>query len=600
MKTMIGRKMCFTLLLLATGLHLAAYELICPPNMTGDVCYQINTTTHTATLSGGYPPANFVIPETVENNAVNYTVTAIGEDAFKDKSGITSLTIPATVETIGNNAFAASTITSNIVSVTFAATCNTTLLIDSEAFHNCNMDTVILPVNTKQINWRAFNQCHAIKKLVIPNTVDSIESLAFRYCDGLKDVYVSWPGSQVSGLKIKKDIFEDVPCASIPLHIPKGTKDVYKEIEPWKYFKLMSDTAVVTDSPTANDRTYDGTMQDLVIAGTVSGGTMHYSMDNSTWSPVIPQGKDYGTYTVYFKAAGDTNHEDSIPASNSVPVTISKKDLNIKADDQTISYGDPLIPSATYTGFVTGEDAGVLSSAVEFDCDYHVGSPVGTYPIVLKNAAAANYEISYTNGTITVEPDVFVIHAHPDPDSPTEYYSTFYHSSKNYAMPDGVNAEAYVAALNNGALYLTKVAEGTDILPADHAVILKANANTFELSRSLDDPVSIAEANSLLGTDVAMAAPDHCYVLSDHSSDHTVTGLGFYHYTIPLNSHKAYVLISGSSQAPQRLRFIYETPTGIESITNNSSSITNKIIIDGHLIIIREGVQYNAYGQKIQ
>ena len=519
MKTLFGKRKFVTLLLLAIGLHAAAdIELYCTAE---NGCYQLNTTTHKATLSGGNPSTNLVILATINKDAVDYTVTAVKKDAFKDNEAISSVSIPATIDTIGKNAFAASSITSSIIRVTFADICSTSLLVDSEAFYNCKMDTVILPVNTKQINWRAFNQCHDMKRLVIPNTVDSIESLAFRYCDGLTQVCVSWPASEVDGLKIKSDIFDGVPTASIPLYVPIGTGDTYKAKEPWKYFKIMSDTIVILSAPNPNNRTYDGTWQDLVFAGSVTGGSMYYSIDNSHWSDTIPKGKDVGIYTVYYKVISEVSHEDYIPASNAV--------------------------------------------------------------------------------TVTIQPDVFEIHAHADPNNPTEYYSTFYHSSKDYQMPDGVNVEAYVATLSDGALYLNKVAEGTDILPHGQAVILKANTNTFVLSRSFDDPITISATNNLQGTDISMPAPEHCYVLSDHAADHSETGLGFYQYAIALTPHKAFVLIpDGASQAPKRLRFIFDTPTGIESISNNPLNITNKVIVDGQLIIIREGVQYNAYGQKIQ
>ena len=59
-------------------------------------------------------PATVTIPSTVTNGGTNYTVTSIGDDAFKSISNLTSITIPASVKTIGHYAFYAC---SNLASV---------------------------------------------------------------------------------------------------------------------------------------------------------------------------------------------------------------------------------------------------------------------------------------------------------------------------------------------------------------------------------------------------------------------------------------------------------------------------------------------------
>lgn len=55
----------------------------------------------------------------------------------------------------------------------------------------------------------------------------------------------------------------------------------------------------------------DGQYHDLVHAGTAQGGYMVYSLDGVTWFTTLPGATATGTYTVYYRAVGDSNHCDS-------------------------------------------------------------------------------------------------------------------------------------------------------------------------------------------------------------------------------------------------------------------------------------------------
>ena len=75
-------------------------------------------------------------------------------------------------------------------------------------------------------------------------------------------------------------------------------------------------------SPIAN-LVYDGNEHALVSPGTVSGGTMSYSLDGSTYSDTIPTATDAGSYEVYFRVTPD-NPSIVGPAGGSVTATIAK------------------------------------------------------------------------------------------------------------------------------------------------------------------------------------------------------------------------------------------------------------------------------------
>ena len=179
-----------------------------------------------------------------------------------------------------------------------------------------------------------------------------------------------------------------------------------------------------------------------------------------------------------------------------------------------------------------------------------------------------------------------------DPDHAGVYYSTFFDSANKYALPAGV--EAYVATRDGANLLLSKIADAGQTIPADNAVILKSSVTPFTLTPSDAETVPVNAINSLKGTDVAIATPANCYVLG--GADGVV---GFYKYSgTNLNPHKAYVVFSGSNQAPRRMPFIFDAATGVENVQGNVQS--TKVLRDGQLIIIRNGVEYNANGMMVK
>ena len=74
----------------------------------GDFAYIILEGTAIVTTKYYYTGAytgNVVIPSSVTIDGFSYTVTSIGNSAFSDCSGLTSVTIPESVTSIGNYAF---------------------------------------------------------------------------------------------------------------------------------------------------------------------------------------------------------------------------------------------------------------------------------------------------------------------------------------------------------------------------------------------------------------------------------------------------------------------------------------------------------------
>ncbi|HUR46443.1 MAG TPA: MBG domain-containing protein, partial [Candidatus Saccharimonadales bacterium] len=109
-----------------------------------------------------------------------------------------------------------------------------------------------------------------------------------------------------------------------------------------------------------------------------------------------------GNYSISASGATDLNYSISF-ANGTLSVTPAA--LTIRADDKTRTAGQPNpVFTATYTGFVNGDTANVLSPGPTFTTSATQASPAGNYPIVASGAAAVNYLITHVNGTLTITP----------------------------------------------------------------------------------------------------------------------------------------------------------------------------------------------------
>ena len=131
----------------------------------------------------------FVNCKSLTSMTIPSSVTSIGKVAFALCSGLTSITIPNSVTSIGTGTFSWSGITSATIP-------NSVTRIDGN-FQNCkSLASVSIPSSVTSIGTDAFNGCSALTSISIPNSVTSIGEKAFYDCTGLTSV--SFPGSVTS------------------------------------------------------------------------------------------------------------------------------------------------------------------------------------------------------------------------------------------------------------------------------------------------------------------------------------------------------------------------------------------------------------------
>ena len=295
----------------------------------------------------------------------------------------------------------------------------------------------------------------------------------------------------------------------------------------------------------------------------------------------------------------------TIPQSTFLKCT-SLATVTLPAALTSIGYGAFMSCYALNTIYCYAENPPTLGNDVFLDDNTWQPMDLSNVTLYVPYGSIAAYQaadgwssfgtIAAIPGTEPAAPADEDITANPDPQNAGVYYSTFFDSANKYALPAGV--EAYVATVSSNALNLTKIAGEGQTIPADNAVILKSSVANFTLAVSDAAPVSFTATNSLQGSDEAIATPDNCYVLSGEDGV-----VGFYRYTgADLNAHKAYVVYSGSqSVASRRMPFVFneeQTATGVESEEAEAGS--RKVMENGRLVIIRNGVRYDAQGQVIE
>lgn len=111
------------------------------------------------------------------------SVTTIADNAFKDCSGLTSITIPSSVTTIGDSAFINC---SNLSQITIP---DSVTEIGDGAFNYCTKLTgITIPNSVTKIGDATFYCCQQLTSIIIPDNVTKIGKGAFKGCKKLTSI----------------------------------------------------------------------------------------------------------------------------------------------------------------------------------------------------------------------------------------------------------------------------------------------------------------------------------------------------------------------------------------------------------------------------
>ena len=287
-----------------------------------------------------------VIPRQVYYNGSYYRVTSIANYAFEDGKNVTYLSIPSSINRIGEFAFIDCGYNIDVNIEDLSAWCNTTLgnehasplssadrlyvngsrvwdlyipygvetvsnftfyqcrcissvsfsstvrTIGSSAFEDCtNLSWVSLSEGLQTIGGSAFEGCTGLAAITIPSTVSEILINAFNRCTNLNDITsLVW-----SPFPIDYSVFCTYDTAT--LTVPSGTKSAYRNTEGWYNFTRINDGTssaefsrnsinyVVTSPSTVSVKSVSKYLTRVIIPETVyNNGTYYQVTGLADWS----------------------------------------------------------------------------------------------------------------------------------------------------------------------------------------------------------------------------------------------------------------------------------------------------------------------------
>ena len=171
---------------------------------------------------------------------------SIAEYAFAYCTGLTSVTIPSSVTSIGRGAFEGTTWFNNqpdglvyagkvaygykgtMPENTSISIVEGTLGVAQEAFAYCaGLTSVTIPNSVTEIGWSAFSGCSGLTSVTIGNSVTSIGYYAFSYCRGLTSVTI--PNSVTSIGEAAFACSTGLTSVTIPSNVKKIGINAFRE-----------------------------------------------------------------------------------------------------------------------------------------------------------------------------------------------------------------------------------------------------------------------------------------------------------------------------------------------------------------------------------
>ena len=483
--------------------------------------------------------------ENIKTVLIENGVTSIGECAFCECNGLTSISIPSSVTSIGPSAFEGC---SALTSIEIPASVTS---IGNYAFGYCSALTSIeIPASVTTIGEEAFNNT-ALTSIEIPASVTSIGNGAFNDCEKLTSITVAEGNANYSN-DTNGALFNKYKTTLIKY--PKGNNADSYEIPDnvtsicEKAFKGCEDLETVTLPPNVTS-----------IGDDAFNNTALTSIEIPASVTSIGKGA--------FQACGSLTTVNILANVTSIGDNAFMECSNL----QSIEIHANVTSIGNYA--------------------FNVCSSLAS--VTLNNNPTIGEEAFFYNTTVTMNLAAAEVGG--------AHWTTFYNNYGNFQADE--NTEVYKGVVSGSELVLTAISD--KIVDAGNAVILKSTGNpvmTLTTTNSSDDFTDNALKGLSERTEIATSAysANTIYVMGNT----TKNGFGFHKYTgayMPAN--KAFLALGSGSSAPLRMVIDdEEETTGVASMADGIDNMSDEwYTLDGRKLNSKPTTKglYIVNGKKV-
>ena len=239
----------------------------------------------------------------------------------------------------------------------------------------------------------AFRGTSSLTSIYIPAGVKTIGESAFASCNSLKYMVL-----------LSENVV-DAPLGSLPANItvfvPKDLIADYQAHETWGKQNVVEYTGqpVVTVNDAQRNYGRSNPSFTFAVTGAPVLGTPVFSCEAEATTPV-------GQYPIEI-AAGSISTADVTFVPGTLTVAPGQLTITAKSYTRDMGEANPEF-EVSYRGFQNREKADVLTKQPVIECDATAESPRGEYEIRVSGAEAANYEITYVFGVLTIDGPVAI------------------------------------------------------------------------------------------------------------------------------------------------------------------------------------------------
>ncbi|WP_435018028.1 Ig-like domain repeat protein [Tundrisphaera sp. TA3] len=201
----------------------------------------------------------------------------------------------------------------------------------------------------------------------------------------------------VDGLFAESETFTQtvVPAATTTVVAPDSSASAYGQAATF--------TAVVS-AGTPGAATPSGTVQ-FYVDGVASGAPVPVDAAGRASFAAAGLHAGYHGVSAIFDPADPAELSGSHDMDSPAVLLVTPAPLLIVADDASSPLGAAPPPfTASYSGFVNGDTAASLATALALESLASASSPAGTYPILASGASSPDYSITFRPGTLTIVP----------------------------------------------------------------------------------------------------------------------------------------------------------------------------------------------------